>query len=105
LKNDGTVVVWGDNSAGQTNVPAGLSNVVAVAAGGYHSLALKNDGKVLVWGDNSTNQTSIPAGLSNVVAISSGYFHNLALASPFNVNVTNTPPFWAGHQPATGDAG
>jgi hypothetical protein len=68
--------------------------VVAVAAGGYHSLALKNDGKVLAWGDNSTNQTSIPSGLSNVVAISSGYFHNLALASPFNVNVTNTPPFW-----------
>ncbi len=94
LKNDGTVVAWGDNSAGQTNLPAGLSNVVAVAAGGYHSLALRNDGKVLVWGDNSTNQTSLPSGLSNGVAISCGYFHNLALASPFNVNATNTPPFW-----------
>jgi subtilisin-like proprotein convertase family protein len=94
LKYDGTVVAWGDNSDGQTDVPPGLSNVVAVAAGGFHSLVLKNDGSVLAWGDNSTNQSSIPTGLSNVVAISSGYFHNLALASPFNVNLTNTPPFW-----------
>jgi len=94
LKYDGTVVAWGDNSDGQTDVPPGLSNVVAVAAGGFHSLVLKNDGSVLAWGDNSTNQTSIPPGLSNVVAISSGYFHNLALASSFNVNLTNTPPFW-----------
>ena len=38
------MVAWGDDSAGQTNVPAGLTNVVAVAAGGFHSLALKNDG-------------------------------------------------------------
>jgi hypothetical protein len=36
----GTVVAWGDDSYGQTNVPAGLSSVVAIAAGTYHSLAL-----------------------------------------------------------------
>lgn len=36
LRTDGTVVAWGQNSSGQTNVPAGLSNVVAIA-GGYHS--------------------------------------------------------------------
>jgi alpha-tubulin suppressor-like RCC1 family protein len=64
------VVAWGDNSAGQTNVPAGLSNVVAVAAGGFHSLALKNDGSVVAWGDNTAGQTSVPVGLTNVVAIS-----------------------------------
>ncbi len=34
------VAVWGDNSYGQTNVPSGLSNVVAIAAGYSHSLAL-----------------------------------------------------------------
>ena len=28
----GTVVAWGDNSFGETNVPAGLSNVIAVGA-------------------------------------------------------------------------
>jgi len=40
----------GDNTWNQTNVPAGLSNVVAIAAGGYHSLALKQNGTVAVWG-------------------------------------------------------
>ena len=34
------MVAWGNNSYGQTSVPAGLSNVVAVAAGISHSLAL-----------------------------------------------------------------
>jgi len=29
----GTVVAWGDDSRGQTKVPAGLAGVVAVAAG------------------------------------------------------------------------
>ena len=53
LRANGTVVVWGDNSLGQTNVPAGLSNVTAVAAGGSHTLALKADGTVVAWGDNT----------------------------------------------------
>src|SRR3954449_4496633 len=33
LRHDGTVICRGDNSQGQTNVPAGLNNVVAVAVG------------------------------------------------------------------------
>ncbi len=79
LKQDGTVVAWGDNSDGQTNVPSGLSNVIAVAAGGYHSLALKQDGTVAAWGNNGSGQTNVPSGLSNVIAIAAGYFHSLAL--------------------------
>jgi hypothetical protein len=43
-------------------VPAGLSNVMAIAAGDFHSVALKNDAVTLVeWGDNSSGQTNIPA--------------------------------------------
>ena len=34
------VVAWGDNPEGQTDVPSGLSNLVGIAAGGYHSVAL-----------------------------------------------------------------
>ena len=63
----------------QTNVPPGLNNVVAIAAGGYHSLALKYDGTVVAWGDDSVGQTNVPPGLSNVVAIAAGGFHSLAL--------------------------
>ncbi len=79
LKADGTVVGWGDNSSGQTNIPAGLNNVVAIAAGILHSLALKPDGTVVGWGDNSFGQTNIPGGLNNVVAIAAGFYHSLAL--------------------------
>jgi len=50
LKSDGTVVAWGNNSRGQTNVPAGLTGVVSIAAVLYHSLALKSDGTVVAWG-------------------------------------------------------
>ena len=81
LKSDGTVTAWGTNDFGQTSVPAGLRDVVAVSAGGYHTLALKSDGTVVAWGSNSSGQTSIPAGLNNVVAISAGKVHNLALKS------------------------
>jgi acyl dehydratase len=43
------VVAWGDNSYGQTTVPEGLTQVVAIAAGVHHSLALKVDGTVVAW--------------------------------------------------------
>jgi len=33
LKTDGTVVVWGDNTYGETNIPTGLNHVVAIAQG------------------------------------------------------------------------
>lgn len=34
------MVAWGSDSSGQTNVPVVLGNVLAVAAGASHSLAL-----------------------------------------------------------------
>jgi alpha-tubulin suppressor-like RCC1 family protein len=40
LKTDGTVVAWGENGFHQTDVPAGLSNVVAIAAGENFGLAI-----------------------------------------------------------------
>ena len=50
LKADGTLLAWGQNDCGQTDVPAGLTNVAAIAAGASHSLALKSDGTVVGWG-------------------------------------------------------
>ena len=34
------MVAWGDNTNGQTDVPVGLTGVVAISAGGHYSLAL-----------------------------------------------------------------
>ena len=39
--DDGSIVAWGSNWAGQTDVPAPNSGFVAVAGGGNHSLGLK----------------------------------------------------------------
>ncbi|MBI3885551.1 MAG: immunoglobulin domain-containing protein [Opitutae bacterium] len=73
------VRAWGYSGNGQTNVPAGLTAVQAVAAGGNFAVALKADGTVAAWGDNTYAQTAVPAGLTNFVAIATGYNHTLAL--------------------------
>lgn len=75
----GTVVVWGDNSVSQTNVPLGLTRVKSVAAGKFHTLALKTDGTVAAWGLNDDGQVSVPPGLTGVVAIAGGDYHSVAL--------------------------
>lgn len=102
LRQDGTVWTWGDNSHGQLGngtaggsagaTPAqvgGLSEVKAIAAGCYHSLALKEDGTVWAWGENSEGQLGdgtdedrnapVPVGnLNGVKAIAAGGYHSLA---------------------------
>src|SRR2546426_11445383 len=63
------VRAWGDNSFGQCDVPADLTNAVAIAAGSGYSLALRANGTVTEWG--RTPSIPLPT-LSNVVAISAG---------------------------------
>jgi alpha-tubulin suppressor-like RCC1 family protein len=105
LKSDGTMLSWGDNDDGQlgdgtvgpTNpTPSaviGASNIVAIATGGWHSLALKSDGTMLSWGKDGNGQLgdgtvgpnnptpSVVLGASNIVAIAAGSDHSLALKS------------------------
>lgn len=82
----GQVIAWGDNSQGQTNVPPGLTNAIAIAGGLSHSLALKGDNTVVAWGDDTYGQANVPAGLSNVVAVAAGGYHSLALRSDGTVS-------------------
>ncbi|HXJ57773.1 MAG TPA: immunoglobulin domain-containing protein [Verrucomicrobiae bacterium] len=75
----GTPIAYGDNSAGQTDVPTDLHDVVRVAAGNYHSLALRVNGAVVGWGDNSFGQAVAPEGLSAVKQIAAGDRFSVAL--------------------------
>ncbi|QQS28707.1 MAG: T9SS type A sorting domain-containing protein [Sphingobacteriales bacterium] len=103
--SDKTVKAFGENATGElgdgTNndqsepvTVTGLSDIIAVSAGGdqleAHSMALKNDGTVWAWGSNlygglgngSTINTNVPVQtllLNNIIAISAGGWHSVAL--------------------------
>lgn len=108
--NDGTVWTWGNDFNGQLgdggtnankNTPvqvSGLTDMVAVAGGSNHSLAVKSDGSVYTWGGNNRGQlgydpdpatttfedSSTPgqvSGLTDVVAVAGGASYSLALKS------------------------
>ncbi|MFC1742760.1 hypothetical protein ACFL35_02115 [Candidatus Riflebacteria bacterium] len=140
VKSDGTAWAWGTNDSGRlgigdengddefspvqigenltttstsstsTSTANPLTGVIAVAAGGYHSLALKSDGSVWGWGYNgdgqcgigdedtddqyrpvrvgsvtgtTTSSTSSTTGatFNNIIAIAAGYDHCIALKS------------------------
>lgn len=117
LTSDKTVLGWGYNSDSELGATTtamcnpsyrlpcsplpmrvqDLTNVTAVATGGYHSLALKDDGTLWGWGANYDGQLGVdpslleirnrPATISNlsrVIAISAGYEHNLVVQQPLN---------------------
>jgi parallel beta-helix repeat protein len=79
------VLAWGDNSGGQTNVPADLNDVVAVAGGDFHSIALRRNGSLLGWGYNADGQTTVPTNAMRFVAIAAGGAHNLAITEAGSV--------------------
>ena len=113
LKNDGTVWAWGSNGYGQLGVsggnsvtpvqvtaPSGMSGMVAIAAGNWHSVALSSDGTVWAWGYNydgqlgmggvggggypnstSTPQHVMSGSFSGVKKIASLQYHTLAVKS------------------------
>jgi len=83
LKGDGTVSGWGDDAYGEISGAAGLSNVVAIAAGsgqGDYSLALLADGTVVGWGYNGFGEVTIPPGLTNVAGIDASSQGEFSLA-------------------------
>lgn len=110
LKKDGTVWTWGQNSYGQLGNGAsddwdahplpqqvpGLSGVVSIGTGQYHTLVVKNDGTVWVWGENyygelgdgtATRRTSPiqvlgengEGFLNDVLSVAGGCYYSLAI--------------------------
>ncbi len=105
--NAALIAAWGNNTFGQCQVPAGITNAVGVSAGSYHSLALRSDGTVVAWGLNIQGATSVPAGATNAIAIAAGGSFSMALRADgsvivwgntnlTNVNLTNITAIAAG---------
>ena len=121
LRSDGQVVAWGAfiPPAGETfslsclgwsfrggtlsDAPLpGVStatNIVAIAAGDEHILALRADGTVLAWGDDTLGQIDVLA-LSGVTALAAGGSQSLALVGPASPRLW----FWQTNF-VTGDGG
>ena len=79
------VIGWGKNDSGQTAIPPDLGEVVAIAAGNAHSLALRCDGTVVAWGGNDAGQCDVPENLTGIVAIGAGDRHSLAVTADGHV--------------------
>src|SRR5205823_11086557 len=76
LRSDGAVVNWVSTAKSST---ISNQNIVAIAAGAAHQLALRDDGTVLAWGSNNFGQTNVPPEATNIIAIAAGANHSLAL--------------------------
>lgn len=105
LKSGGTIWTWGSNYYGQlgdgttvdkSTIPVqvvGISDVIAIAAGSYHTVALKSVGTVWAWGQNTKGQLGsgttgnsntplqVSGELSNVTAVAAAANHTMALKS------------------------
>lgn len=107
LKYDGTVYAWGYNQEGQLGngipdqdfypepVQIALCRIVAIDAGGDHSLALADNGVVWAWGRNGYGQLGLgnndnariplTLGLADVMAISANGNISFAIKSDHTV--------------------
>jgi alpha-tubulin suppressor-like RCC1 family protein len=109
LSRNGTVSSWGPGGLDEP-VPEGLSNVVSVASGGGHCLALRNDGCVVGWGGNfygeatgiaNTNPPFFSQGLvkvagvllTNVIAVAAGSHYSMALKRDGTVSAWGFNPW------------
>lgn len=93
-------LAWGcgGSVAGPCAVPGGLTDSIALAAGGDHGLAVKADGTVVAWGCAfNYGQCNVPGGLAGVTAvagvtaIAAGDFHSLALAALIDQTIAFAP--------------
>lgn len=79
LLDDGTVDVFGGEGA--LEPPVGLSNVVHIAAGRSHWLALKSDGTVVGSGLDNEGQVSGVSSWTNIVSVAAGPYSSIGIKS------------------------
>jgi len=83
IDNSGKVNGYGDNTYKQLNFD-NWSDIIQVAAGGFHTLGLKSDGSVLATGYNNLGQIDV-SNWNDIKQISAGRYHSLGLKSDGSV--------------------
>ena len=71
---------WGDDAAGQCDVPPALPPVRSLAAGARHTVVALENGTVIAWGDGGSGQCTPPQHISRTQQVSAGRAHTMALA-------------------------
>jgi len=134
-KNDGTVWAWGENTTGQLGVSltspslgystdavqvgggVPLTNIIAIAANGDHSLALDSFGQVWAWGYNGTGQLgldpkdtgarAVPSVVPKFSILAEVPVKIVAIAAggAFNYALTEAGTVWAWGNNANGQLG
>ena len=87
ITRSGSVIGWGNESFGQTNIPD-ITNVVQVVAGNSYSAALRNDGRVFEWGSHTAAVGKLiekPVNLERIVSLAGGFTHILGITSKGSV--------------------
>jgi hypothetical protein len=80
LNQDQTIVAVGQISS-HLVPPPGLKDVIDVATGFNHAIALTRSGSIVVWGEGFFATNNVPSGLSNTVGVAAGMETCLALSS------------------------
>jgi subtilisin family serine protease len=93
------VVAWGARPHGQCDVPPDLADVIALAAGRWHSLALRSDGTVTGWGGDAHGEDSALPAISGAKAIAAGAGFSLVLLNSGRVIATGDNSFGATNIP------
>lgn len=73
----GGLTGWGQNTAGQLNVPATATEITDLDAGYYHVAAVTKNNRVICWGRNQEGQSLPPFGLTNASTVGCGFSHTI----------------------------
>ena len=84
ITEDGRIVVWGNATKGEANVPELPARPVHLYGGRYHYTALLENGDVVSWGNNKYGQIDVPDAVAHggsVERIFVSNYQNYALDS------------------------
>lgn len=81
LKEDGEVIIWGNASRGEKDIPKHEGKIIKLYGGRNHYTAMTDKGEILCWGGNQFGQLNAPKANPSdpIVEIYTDYYQNYAV--------------------------